>query len=141
MLGVTDSIDRDLGNNQAEATVEIQAVADLRLAIDDGVSEVIAGDAEPLTYQVNVQNAGPSRARGIETEINLPAQYLVGDLVPSSGSIDQFGNQLVWRIDSLDAEEAVELVIRYDVADDVNSGFVPSRSNGWVRHDRQRFEQ
>ncbi len=122
VLGVTDSIDRDLENNQAEATVEIQAVADLRMAIDDGVSEVIAGDAGPLTYQVNVQNAGPSRARGIETEINLPAQYLVGDLVPSSGSIDQFGNQLVWRIDSLDAEEAVELVIRYDVADDVIAG-------------------
>lgn len=59
------------GNNTASREVIVSAVSDLALTLTDAPDPVLA--ARPLSYTVQVMNAGPSTASGVQVGLTLPA--------------------------------------------------------------------
>ncbi|GAP08602.1 protein containing conserved repeat domain [Anaerolinea thermolimosa] len=59
------------GNNSASREVSVSAVSDLALTLTDVPDPVLAG--RPLSYTVQVVNAGPSTAGGVQVRLTLPA--------------------------------------------------------------------
>ena len=72
--------DPQLGNNQFEGSISVNAIADLALA-KSAPASVVAG--EMLNYSVTVDNLGPSDAQNVVITDNLPAGV---EVVAVSGS-------------------------------------------------------
>ncbi|WP_352427951.1 hypothetical protein [Thermoflexus sp.] len=80
----TDTTDPNPNNNTATATTTIQTQADLAVAMADDPDPVIAGN--PLTYTVQVTNAGPSDAQNTRILLTLPDGLTILGFAPSQGS-------------------------------------------------------
>ena len=71
-LVATDVTDPVVANNSATAVTTVNAVADLSLTKDDGVTSVVPGTS--TTYTLTLANAGPSSAgAGVTVVDHLPA--------------------------------------------------------------------
>jgi len=67
---VADQVDPDLSNNYSTESTDVNYVADLQVFKSDSPDTVVAG--EPLSYEVIVNNAGPSTSRAVTMVDNLP---------------------------------------------------------------------
>lgn len=64
------------------------AFADLSITIDDGASNITAGDGNTYTYSITVKNNGPSDAMGVQVFDTWPSGFIRGDVTPSQGTCD-----------------------------------------------------
>lgn len=76
------------GNNQATASADVQAVAQLRLVKDASPATTTPGAA--LTYRIVVTNSGPSTARTVVVTDNLPAELSNATVSSSQGACTGF---------------------------------------------------
>lgn len=80
--GTSSTPDPDLSNNTSCEGISVESTADLSLSLNSAVSPVNAG--ERATFNVSVQNNGPSFASNVEFEAVLPAGFVDGSMVVSS---------------------------------------------------------
>jgi len=80
---VSDTLDPDTTNNQAEGSISVTALADLGLSKSDDPDPVIAG--EVLTYTLEVTNDGPSTAVNVLIEDVLPAGVTINSISATGG--------------------------------------------------------
>ena len=79
----SDTPDPDFDNNEATDSVSVIGLADLSLSKSDSPDPVVAG--EGLTYELTVQNNGPSTAINVLIEDQVPAGVTI-DSVSASGA-------------------------------------------------------
>jgi uncharacterized repeat protein (TIGR01451 family) len=75
--------DADPSDNAAADTDTV--AADVRVAVDDHVSTVVAGDGVSHVYTVTVTNGGPGVASGVAVATGLPAGVTGGGVSSSQG--------------------------------------------------------
>jgi len=101
--------------NLVERAVYVGTVADLRIVkSSDPEGMVVAGT--PLTYTLEIENAGSSDAQDVVVTDTLPAGV---QLVEASGSYTQEGQQVVWQLGTLANSATETLVIVTEVDSDV----------------------
>lgn len=81
---VSDTMDPDPGNNQADGSIGVTAVADLELSKSDNPDPVVAG--ETLTYTLEVTNNGPSTAVNVIVKDVAPAGVSIDSVTSTGGS-------------------------------------------------------
>ena len=74
-------------NNSASAQTTVNPVADLALTKADSADPVFTGGT--ITYDLSVQNNGPSSATGVTVTDNLPANFVYVSATPSQGTCDE----------------------------------------------------
>ena len=84
------TVDPDLSNNEAQCTIHVTAVADLKLTKTDTPDPVYT-DRPPnkpptLLYTLNVTNYGPSTAVNVVVRDVLPADVMITSITCSKGS-------------------------------------------------------
>jgi uncharacterized repeat protein (TIGR01451 family) len=80
----SDLFDPDNSNNLAATTTPVAASADLAISESDNPDPVLAG--EYLTYDVTIDNAGPSTAVDVMLTDALPDQVSFDNYIVSNGS-------------------------------------------------------
>lgn len=97
-----------VGNNTVSVNTTVTAAADLAVTITAPPSVIVGSN---FTYQVNVQNLGPSTATGVTLRDNVPGNLTVLATNLSQGTITSIGNNLNWSIGSLSANSSATLTI------------------------------
>lgn len=105
--------DPDPTNNRASATSSVLRRIDLGVSIADSPDPVTAGAI--LTYTVEVDNAGPSTATGVELEDPLPPEVTPVSVTPSQGTCS-LDSLIQCDLGSLAGGAAATVEIRVSVA-------------------------
>ncbi|NNE11426.1 MAG: DUF11 domain-containing protein [Ilumatobacter sp.] len=125
----SDVLDVDLENNLASVTTEIEGSADLSISKTDSPDPVNAGD--PLTYTIEVANAGPSTAFDVSIIDTLPAGTTFQTGVDGNGatvcaSIQP--DQVVCDIGTMQPGSAATVYLTVDVDPSLDPGTVLTNS-------------
>lgn len=90
------------------------ASADVGVTIDDGTTATSAGDL--LSYEVTIQNSGPSAATGITTLVDLDNE--VSHLISSSsqGTWSLGVSVITWDVDALPVGGTATLTVLVEVS-------------------------
>ncbi len=112
--------DPNTGNNSATETTVVNAEADLSITKADNADPVVADD--PLTYTINVSNAGPSTAVNVVVTDNLPAGVT---LVSTSGCAEDPSGTPACSLGDLASGASAS----YDITVDVDLTFEGMLSN------------
>ena len=96
---ISSTDDPNAANNTATVTTGVSSVADLRPIKSVSAGPYVAGAATTHTYQVQIDNAGPSTATGVTVTDSVPAGLTIsGPVVYSvgalSGSCSVVGNDV-----------------------------------------------
>ncbi|MES1244618.1 MAG: M12 family metallopeptidase [Acidobacteriota bacterium] len=73
-------------DNQAAATADVVALADLGVSVSDTPDPALSG--EPVTYRVTVLNSGPSEATAVALTGRLPDGMVLQEALPDEGSCE-----------------------------------------------------
>jgi uncharacterized repeat protein (TIGR01451 family) len=84
---VAAETDPSSANNSASAQTTVRPVADLALTKTDSTDPVFAGGT--LTYNLAVQNNGPSGATDVTLTDSLPASFVYESATPSQGTCNE----------------------------------------------------
>ena len=120
--------DPDQTDNAASATIQIASTADLRLAKTATPDPAVRG--APVTYTLNVANAGPQRAELLHLEDPIPTGVTVTAVDDSDCSFDDVAVTCLFS--SLDAGDQRTITVTAHLAADypgdelVNTGSVTS---------------
>ena len=100
--------------------IDVLTSSDLRIAKDDGVTQVTAGDGVTYQYTITVNNDGPSDADNVTvTEDSFPAGFDMGTVSSSHGGCAAFPCNLGTIVSGGSATIAVS----YTVPSDTQAGF------------------
>ena len=86
------------------------ATADLGVDLSDDPDPVTAGGQ--LDYAIEVTNAGPDAATGVEVTDDLPSRIDLVSSSPSQGSCDRHGRQVECALGTVDAGASATITIR-----------------------------
>jgi len=112
--------DPDLTNNDDDEPTDVDRSSDLRIAKDDGVTQVTAGDGATYTYTITVNNDGPSDADNVTvSEDSFPAGFDMGTVSSSQGGCDAFDCNL----GTITAGGSATITVAYTVPSDTQAGF------------------
>jgi immune inhibitor A len=122
-----DQPDDDLTNNDTTATTAVEARADLLVTKSDAPDPVLAG--EMLTYEVTVQNNGPSMAVDVMLVDTLPDGVSLAGYTLSNGSgacalLEGSPDRVECELDDLNSGESVTVLIEVLVAPSVPHGTI-----------------
>lgn len=115
--------DPDESNNQARDGIEVIASADL-LITKTGDANAVAGTQ--LTYQVSVDNLGPSRASGVTVTDQLPSGVTFVSATPDVGSFTVSNGLLTWNLGNVlpgDPVRSIDITVKVkpDTTDQVEN--------------------
>lgn len=96
------------GNNTATLNTEVTAASDLALTMTGPASVVVGSNA---TYQLNVQNLGPSVATDINLRDTLPGGVVLVNATSPQGSVSVSGNTVSCTLGSLSVNTNMSLTI------------------------------
>jgi uncharacterized repeat protein (TIGR01451 family) len=140
--------DPDHSNNQADDSVSVVGVCDLRITKTDLPDPVVAGAG--LNYTLAVTNIGPSTATGVVVRDWLPADVVIDNLNPSVGSViagepGDVSDPMIWNVGNMAAggteamtvhvtvlPQTVEGTLLQNDADVSSAGFDPVNANNVV---------
>ena len=106
---VTSSADRDLTNNQASATTQINRQADLRITkIASSPGPLLSGS--PITYTLSHRNDGPSTASSTVITDTLPAGFTFMSASPAPTT--NVSGTLTWNIGDLAPNATGSIIVR-----------------------------
>ena len=88
-----NELESDASNNVSSTTGTVAANADLSISITPSANPSPIGS--PITYTINVGNAGPSPANGTVVTVNFPANFTNIVVMPDQGSFTVDSNNTV----------------------------------------------
>ncbi|MFL5737671.1 MAG: hypothetical protein ACJ76P_10065 [Actinomycetota bacterium] len=97
------------GNNSATAGTTVNTSADLSITKSDAPDPVVAGN--PLTYTLNVANAGPSDATNVVVSDPLPGGVSYSSATPSQGSCSQAAGTVTCSLGTVSASGTASISI------------------------------
>ncbi len=112
--------DPDAGNDSATDVDTLEPASDLAVAVTESADPVTAGDADGLTYTVEVANDGPSVAENTEVEVDLtlPDGVTLGTAAATEGSFAG----TTWSVGSLAPGDEATLTLPLAVAASTEAG-------------------
>jgi uncharacterized repeat protein (TIGR01451 family) len=106
---VTSSVyDPDLNDNNRSTTTAVTARADVVVSKTDNPDP--AGEGDPLTYTLSVQNLGPSVAQNVTLTDTLPANVTLFSVDPGPGSCN-FANPVICNLGTLTSGGSAQVVL------------------------------
>jgi uncharacterized repeat protein (TIGR01451 family) len=106
----TTATDANSSNNTASATTAVNPVADLSIAKSDAPDPVVSGT--PLTYTLDVTNAGPNTAAGVTVTDTLPGGVTFGSVsAPGWDACGESGGVVTCSLASLAVGAAPPIAI------------------------------
>jgi uncharacterized repeat protein (TIGR01451 family) len=97
------------GNNTAVAQTVVRPVADLAITKSDSPDPVVAGGE--LTYDLAVQNNGPSGATSVTVTDTLPNSVTYQSATPSQGSCVRMGHRVTCDLGSVSSAGSATIAI------------------------------
>jgi uncharacterized repeat protein (TIGR01451 family) len=117
--------DPDPGNNAATASAALGPQADLELAAAASTASVSAGGQ--VTFTLTVGNAGPSDARDVALDDELPAGVTVASVTPSQGTCTT-GGGVVCQLGTIAAGGSAQVLVTVNVASTASGALVDTAS-------------
>jgi len=119
----TTTYDPNRDNNKATDTTTVVTSASLKVAKDDGLVTVVAGDPTVRTYTITVTNNGLSDAQGVVVKDTWPAAFLQGSVTPLQGSVVPGpGSNFTWTIPTIVKGATATLTATYTVPSGAAAG-------------------
>ena len=115
----SNGADPDLSDNFSTDTDTLNVQPDYSITINDGKTQVKAGD--PLTYTIGVHNNGNQDGNGVTVTVNFPPLVLKNVTASNGGVVNGVAGTITWNLGALPAGASQTLTVNTQVRSNLST--------------------